>query len=241
MSRQLPSTERSRFFARGPGTLGSRPLPRCGAALDERSPEAQTQASARSTSSTRVAFMRIAPAFVALAGALLSSTLHAQTPAPAPAGATGLCKDGTYSTNATKSGACSGHKGVKSWFASTAAAAPAAAPMTTAAPPAVTPTSKPALSAAAPVAAAPIQRPARPPRITAPTTAPSPATPTPAPATTSPAPGGGIGQVWVNASSKAYHCPGSRWYGKTKHGSYMTEAAAKAAGNHPDHGNACAA
>ena len=53
------------------------------------------------------------------------------------------------------------------------------------------------------------------------------------------APGGGPGEVWVNASSKAYHCSTDRYYGRTKRGSYMTEAAAKASGAHASGGKAC--
>ena len=153
---------------------------------------------------------------VLVTGTLVSSAVFAQAPAAAPSGSTGLCKDGSYTSNETKKGACAGHKGVKDWFAAAAAApAPAAAKTATAV-------------ASAPAAAT---MPAK--------TAPA-ATKTAAPApSTAPAAGGGPGQVWVNASSKVYHCSGTKYYGKTKQGEYMTEAAAKAAGNHADHGKAC--
>ena len=51
--------------------------------------------------------------------------------------------------------------------------------------------------------------------------------------------GGGNGKVWVNTKSRVYHCEGTKYYGKTKVGEYMTEADAKAKGNHADHGKAC--
>ena len=46
-------------------------------------------------------------------------------------------------------------------------------------------------------------------------------------------------RVWVNSSSHVYHCPGSRYYGTTKRGSYATEAEARANGNRPAYGQAC--
>jgi hypothetical protein len=38
------------------------------------------------------------------------------------------------------------------------------------------------------------------------------------------------GMVWVSRRSKVYHVEGDRWYGKTKHGEWMTEADAIKAG-----------
>lgn len=149
---------------------------------------------------------------IALVAALLcAGTATAQVPATAPAGATGLCKDGSYWTGPTKQGACRGHKGIQTWFAATSA--PARSAPTAAAP-------------AQPIASSPVA-PAKP----AARAAVAPSTPS--------TPGGGYGQVWVNTASKVYHCPGDRYYGKTKAGSYMTEQAAIGAGDRPDHGKAC--
>jgi hypothetical protein len=55
---------------------------------------------------------------------------------------------------------------------------------------------------------------------------PAPAASTRAEATTNatPAPGGGHGLVWVNTDSHVYHKEGSRFYGKTKKGKYLSEA-----------------
>lgn len=39
-----------------------------------------------------------------------------QTQAKAPAGSTAQCNDGSYSKEAQRSAACTGHKGVKTWL-----------------------------------------------------------------------------------------------------------------------------
>lgn len=46
-------------------------------------------------------------------------------------------------------------------------------------------------------------------------------------------------QVWVNTHSGVYHCPGSRWYGKTTQGKYMSECDARKHGYRPAYGDPC--
>ncbi len=41
---------------------------------------------------------------------------------------------------------------------------------------------------------------------------------------------GGQTKVWANTKSRVYHCPGSRYYGTSSAGEWMTEAAAIKAG-----------
>src|SRR5947209_1534924 len=87
---------------------------------------------------------------------------------------------------------------------------------------AITPLVTVSAAAAAP-APAPVPAPAPAPR---PSTAPSKAAPAPTMAQVPPAPG----MVWVNLDTRIFHRQGDHWYGNTKHGQFMTEAAALQAG-----------
>lgn len=139
---------------------------------------------------------------IVMGSILIPCSVVAQAPTGAPAGTTGKCKDGTYTTASMKIGACGSHKGVATWWGKAKASAKA--------------------EAAAPKAAAPAA-PAKKGSTTAGT----------------PAPGGGPGLVWVNTSTKVYHCYGTRYYGTTKSGKYMSEAAARSAGAHAENGKGC--
>ena len=120
-----------------------------------------------------------------------------------------ICKDGTASAKSGR-GACRGHGGVDKAKSHPAAGTTSSHANTEAG----------TAAASAPAAAAPAA-------------SGSERTETPRAA------GGGTGQVWVNTPSKVYHCPGTRWYGKTKSGKYMSESEARAEGDRPDHGKSC--
>jgi hypothetical protein len=143
-----------------------------------------------------------------------TGTAAAPAAATSSSGSTGTpvtCKDGTTSDKSGK-GACRGHGGVNKSAAGGAASTAAA----------TAPAAATAATAAAPATAA--------------ATAKSKTSPA---SSIQAAPGGGAGQVWVNTKDNVYHCQGDEWYGKTKAGSYMSEADAKAKGARAAHGKAC--
>jgi hypothetical protein len=144
--------------------------------------------------------------------------------AQAPAGSTGICKDGTYTTAAKKRGSCNDHGGVKAWFGTPIPQAAPLSPQVSAPAPIQSPestagTATPASSQTSTSPPAPISLAGEPPKQAQ----------TPADSV----------RVWVNLSSSVYHCPGSEWYGKTKNGKYMSQADAIAMGARPAYNKSC--
>jgi hypothetical protein len=146
----------------------------------------------------------------------------AQVPAGAPSGSTGQCNDSTYANAPSKRGACKGHQGVKVWFAT--------------APPKTSPAAATADDIASGLSTDPDRNVSA---IELGATAPTPQAKTTTTASPRTAPRGGRGLVWLNTSTNVYHCYGTRYYGNTKAGKYVSESDAKAAGAHPDQGDAC--
>jgi hypothetical protein len=189
--------------------------------------------------------------------------------AKAPVGATGQCKDDSYTKADKREGACSSHGGVKEWFGKAKAAAAERPNDATGQCKDGTYTSAATRAGAcsghdgvkewfggSSKAAAPAKEKASATKTTSraapapedrPSTAqrrPTDATGTdratnPQPRPTVAAAGGGAGKVWVNTDSKVYHCEADAYYGKTKQGEYMSEARAKASGARASRGKEC--
>ncbi|WP_411726537.1 hypothetical protein [Methyloglobulus sp.] len=179
------------------------------------------------------------------APAATTSPAAAEPTSSANVAATGLCKDGTPYTGASKKGACRGHKGLKEWYGDKPAAA-----ASTSAPAIATPAPEAQANAAATALCNDgtvytgaskrgacrghkgikewyADKPAK-------SAAPAPAT-----APQAAAPAAGSGKVWVNTRSKIYHCEGSKFYGNTKEGEYMSEVDAQAKGYNANRKKVC--
>lgn len=180
---------------------------------------------------------------VALVLSLAGTSLGYAQP---PSGATGECKDGTYTSATTERGACSDHGGVKRWYGT------GNTPTGTQPQP---PSGATGQCKDGTYTSATTERGAcskhggvkqwygtgnttNPPSQSG-TSGGSTTTSGNTPTGTQPAPGGGPGKVWVNTSTHVYHCANDQWYGKTKRGMYMSESDAIAKGNRPSHGQRC--
>jgi len=159
-----------------------------------------------------------------------------------PANATGECKDGTYTDAATKSGACSGHKGVKTWYGAKEGASPSSSGSmgstgsTSSKTSSATPKSGSSSSMGSTSSMGSASGSSSMPSSSSSSASKSASTPA---AERTAAAGGGAGKVWVNTDSKVYHCQADALYGKTKQGEYMSESQAKASGARAARGKEC--
>jgi hypothetical protein len=177
-------------------------------------------------------------ALMSVIGLVSISVVQAQSPTPAESPAASPAKHRAHKkTEAAESPAAgpeasaspAAKRGRKAKTAAEASASPAEAAVspspaakrarktkaTAAASPAVSPSASPAKKALAD-----FFKPARPAANPVPATGTGAA----AVANATAAPGGGHGLVWVNTETHVYHKEGTRFYGKTKKGKYVSEA-----------------
>jgi uncharacterized protein DUF3761 len=164
--------------------------------------------------------MRVLVSIATTLALCATSAALAQTPAGAPAGATAQCKDGTWSSDANRDGACRDHNGVRTWYG--ASDSPSRTPAPSMMPPQTFPKPTPQTMPNAQTPTTGTQMGSRP-------TLPGGMSRTP----------GGAGKVWVDRASRSYVCDGDRGYGTSKGGAYMTEADAIAQGNRAASGSKC--
>lgn len=147
-------------------------------------------------------------------GVAVAATMTVGMQAQAPQGATGLCKDGTFTQASARKGACKGHGGVTTWYPTDGGADKAPAGGTLNPAPATADANMDGVTQKAP------KTPAR----QTPAAAPNGGMSRPQ------APGGGPGLVWVNTRTNKYFCAADPNYGRTKVGKYVSEADAKSSG-----------
>ena len=147
------------------------------------------------------------------AAAVMTVSVHAQ----APQGATGLCKDGTYTQASMRKNACKQHSGVKTWYPTDGGADKAPAGGT------LNPMPASETGAQANMDGTTQKTPKAPARQT-------PAALANGGMTRPQAAGAGPGLVWVDAKSNKYYCASDPNYGRTKSGKYVSEADAKTSG-----------
>ena len=181
-------------------------------ALSPQLVSAQTPAAAPATVAKKKTTGKVAPAAPVDLNSASEADLE-KVPGIGAATAKKIVANRPYASTAELSKAGMSAKAIKSlspMVTTGAAAAPVAAPKPVAKAPATKSTPTPAV-------AAPVATP-KAPTVSTPAVA-KPAVQPPGP-----------GMVWVNTSTKVFHKEGSKFYGNTKHGKYLSEAEAIKAG-----------
>lgn len=98
------------------GAASATPAAAAPAAAAAQPARAAKTASAKASKGAKTASAEASGAAKTASAKASDATKTASAAGPAPSGATGVCKDGSYTTSKTHSGACSHHGGVAKWL-----------------------------------------------------------------------------------------------------------------------------